>query len=251
MSDTRGKAWTKRRCKQENAARMRERKRRQDNPRPSPLSAANEQPLSSGATLSPGDGADLSLESQSSPRAASEQPLSSRATMPPGDGADLSLESQSSPRAASEQPLSSVATLSPGDGADLSLESQSSLRAASEQPLSSVATLSPGDGADLVVDSQSVLSASPGPSVLSLSSPQTLAWRRKRSSKAKTQYMRECKEPPHDDEEPVRDPDLTDHSEEAEESSEEEFDAQEALDEWMLTLHLEQRRMLAVTLMEF
>ena len=46
-------------------------------------------------------------------------------------------------------------------------------------------------------------------------------------------------------------PDIAHRSEEdAEQSSEEEFDAQEALDEWMLTLRLEQRKMLAVTLME-
>ena len=59
--------------------------------------------------------------------------------------------------------------------------------------------------------------------------------------------------PPVSPDEPLsRDPDYTYRSEaEPEESSEDEFDSQEALDDWMVTLRLEQRRMLAVTLMEF
>ena len=48
-----------------------------------------------------------------------------------------------------------------------------------------------------------------------------------------------------------RDPDYAYRSEEGpDDSSEEEFDYQETLDDWMVTLRLEQRRMLAVTLME-
>ena len=86
----------------------------------------------------------------------------------------------------------------------------------------------------------------PGPSGLSQVSPQSLAWKRKRSSREIAQHMRECQHPNYDlDNEPVSDHDGSDQS-----SSDEEFDAQEAVDDWVLGLRLEQRRMLAVTLME-
>ena len=57
--------------------------------------------------------------------------------------------------------------------------------------------------------------------------------------------------PPVSPDDPLsRDPDYTYRSEEPEESSEEEFDSQEALDDWMVMLRLKQRKMLSVTLME-
>ena len=54
--------------------------------------------------------------------------------------------------------------------------------------------------------------------------------------------MRQCKEL-------QRDP-PAELSGDPEQSSDDEFDAQETLDDWMLTLRLEQRKMLSVTLME-
>ena len=58
--------------------------------------------------------------------------------------------------------------------------------------------------------------------------------------------MQERKHPNYNlDDEPVSDYDGSDQS-----SSDEDFDVQEALDDWVLSLRLEQRKMLAVTLME-
>ena len=228
MSDTRSKAWSKRRRKQESAERMREMKRmrRQTSPPPSSPPAASEQQVSSGAPLPQGDRVDPSLSSHSSPPAASDSP---GAPLPPGERVDPSLSSHSSPPAASDSP---GAPLPPGERVDPSLSFHSSPSAASVQQVSPGAPTSPGS---------------------SRLSPQSLAWRKKRSIRERAHHMRECKElgQSSDVDQPPRDPDFAYRSEEdAEQSSEEEFDAQEALDEWILTLRLEQRKMLAVTLME-
>ena len=49
---------------------------------------------------------------------------------------------------------------------------------------------------------------------------------------------------------PAAEPSGDSDEEDPEQSSDDEFDAQETLDDWMLTLRLEQRKMLSVTLME-
>ena len=59
--------------------------------------------------------------------------------------------------------------------------------------------------------------------------------------------MRQCKELQRD---PPAEPSGDSDEEDPEQSSDDEFDAQETLDDWMLTLRLEQRKMLSVTLME-
>ena len=98
-----------------------------------------------------------------------------------------------------------------------------------------------------------VSSESPGSSAFS---PQSLAWSRKRKSSKKAEIMRASKQPlsvppVSPDERLSRDTDYTYRSEEEpEESSEEEFDSLEALDNSMVTLRLELRKMLSVTLME-
>ena len=106
----------------------------------------------------------------------------------------------------------------------------------------------PGDTLPTVDDSAHVISSErPGSSTFS---PQSLAWSRKRRSNEKAELMRASKlplsVPPVSPDEPLsRDPDYAYRSEEEpDESSEEEFDSQEALDDWMITLRLEQRRML-------
>ena len=112
----------------------------------------------------------------------------------------------------------------------------------------------PGDSLPIVDDStRDVSSESPGSSAFS---PQSLVWSLKRKSSKKAELMRASKQPlsvppVSPDERLSRDTDYTYRSEEEpEESSEEEFDSQEALDDWMVTLRLEQRKMLSVTLME-
>lgn len=90
-------------------------------------------------------------------------------------------------------------------------------------------------------------------------SPQSLAWKGKRRSWEKAKHMRQSKRPVSAqssclEDLSVRDPDYAYRSEEecdqGSNSSDEEFNSEEALDDWMLTLRLDQRRMLGVNLME-
>ena len=99
-----------------------------------------------------------------------------------------------------------------------------------------------------------VVPIDPGPISL-----QSIAWKGKRRSWEKAKHMRQSKRPVSVqssllEDLSVRDPDYAYRSEEecdqGSSSSDEKFNSEETLDDWMLTLILEQRRMLGVNLIE-